>query len=121
MNKILICLPMWLMCFFIACGPQGPQGPVGLPGPAGSPGPQGLQGPAGLDGTQITVVQFCQGTPTYPSTFPEVGFCINSQIYAVYSANDGFLTLVPPGDYSSNAIGSTCSFTVAANCKVIDH
>lgn len=92
-----------------ACGPQGPQGATGA---------TGLQGPPGANGTQITVIQFCPGTPSYPSTFPEVGLCINEQIYAVYSANDGFLTLVTPGYYASNAIGSACNFTVLPNCVV---
>jgi len=85
-------------------------------------GPQGIQGdagPRGADGTQITIVQFCPGvTPTYPTTFPEVGLCIDNQLYAVYSANNGFLVLVTPGRYSSNAIGSSCSFTVLPNCVV---
>src|ERR1700677_3652665 len=58
----------------------------------------------------IEPVQFCPGTPSYPSTFPEVGWCLNGELYAVYSSNDGFLTLIPPGNYQSNAIGSSCNF-----------
>lgn len=65
------------------------------------------------------VVQFCAGANTaYPGTFAEVGFCINNNLYAVYSANDGFLTLVPPGTYSSNGINASCTFTVLPNCVV---
>lgn len=83
------------------------------------PGPTGATGPAGANGTAITVVQFCAGvTPSYPSTFPETGLCINGNIYAVYSANDGFLTEIVPGAYNSNAIGSSCSFTVLPNCLI---
>lgn len=69
----------------------------------------------------ITPVQFCPNvTPTYPTTFPEVAFCIQGNLYAVYSANDGFLTLIPPGVYSSNAVGSSCTFTVLNNCQIVN-
>lgn len=84
-------------------------------------GKDGAQGPTGSDGTVITPVQFCQGvTPTYPSTFPESGLCINGSIYAVYSQYNGFLALIPPGTYTSQAVGSACNFTVLPNCQVID-
>lgn len=89
-----------------------------LLGACGQQGPVGPRGPSGLDGTTITTVQFCSGTTTYPTTFNEVGFCINGVIWAVYSANNGFLTEVPPGNYSSNAIGSSCSFTVLPGCII---
>jgi hypothetical protein len=99
-----------VLCLFLtACGQQGAQG---IPG-------QSIVGPAGLNGTPITIVQFCPGvTPAYPTTFPEVGLCINEQIYAVYSANDGFLTEIPTGTYTSTAIGSACNFVVGPNCIV---
>jgi hypothetical protein len=86
-------------------------------GPIGPAGPQGLPG---VDLTPITWVQFCQATPSYPSTFPEGGLCINGNIYAVYSTNDGFLTLVPPGAYTSDGVGSSCNFTILANCQIQD-
>jgi hypothetical protein len=70
-----------------------------------------------LDGTVLTPVQFCSATTTYPSTFSEVGFCIDGSLYAVYSANDGFLTEVPNGTYDSDGINSSCSFTVTG-CTV---
>lgn len=89
-----------------------------LNGTNGTNGAAGVAGTAGTPGTLVTSVQFCPGTPSYPSTFPEVGFCISNVLYAVYSANDGFLTVVEPGTWSSNAIGSSCTFTVSANCKV---
>lgn len=94
MKKLLLCT-----IFLSSCG----QGPQGIPG---------------AYGTTVTPVQFCPGTTTYPTTFNEVGFCIGGSLYAVYSANDGFLTLIPPGTYSSNAIGSSCSFTVLPNCVI---
>lgn len=94
---------LFIILLLIGCGQPGPVGPQGLPG---------------IDATQITIVQFCPGNTNYPTTFNEIGFCINSQIYAVYSANDGFLTLVPPGNYSSNAINSSCNFVVYPNCVI---
>lgn len=91
------------LLFFIACN-------------NGQNGPQGLKGDPG---TSITIVQFCPNVQTsYPTTFAEIGFCINNEIWAVYSKNDGFLTLVPPGNYYSNAINSSCNFTVLPNCKI---
>jgi len=84
-------------------------------------GQNGQMGPQGLDGTTITPVQFCQGvTPTYPNTFPESGLCIDGSIYAVYSQYNGFLALIPPGEYTSQAVGSACNFTVLPNCVVQD-
>lgn len=65
-----------------------------------------------LNGTVVLPVQFCKGTTTYPTTFTEVGFIINGKIYAVYSLNNGFLTYTPPGYYSSNALNSSCNFTI---------
>jgi hypothetical protein len=69
-------------------------------------------------GTVITPVQFCPGTTSYPGEFNEVGFCINNNLYAVYSANNGFLTYIPNGYYNSNAIGSSCNFYVNSNCVI---
>lgn len=73
------------------------------------------------NGTLILPVQFCPGTTIYPSTFVEQGFCINNELWAVYSLNGGFLTLIPPGNYSSNGINSSCNFQVLANCLVINN
>jgi hypothetical protein len=81
----------------------------------------GERGPTGADGTTITIVQLCPGHTTYPSTFLEVAMCINNKLYGVYSANGGFMTELPPGNYSSNAIGSACNLTVLANCMVVSH
>jgi hypothetical protein len=88
----------------------GKDGSNGIPGPAGQPG---------TPGTQVTEIQLCPGTPTYPSTFVEFAQCVNGNLYAVYSANDGFWTYLPPGTYSSNAIGSSCNFQVLSNCQVV--
>lgn len=101
-------------------GPKGDKGDPGAIGPIGDKGPKGDTGAPGLNGTQITVVKFCSQTSSYPTVFPEVGLCIGNKIYAVYSANDGFLVEVVPGYYNSNAIGSHCNFAVSANC-VITH
>lgn len=90
---------------------NGTVGPIGIPGIPGVPG---------TDITPISIVPLCPGTTHYPSTFIEIAFCIANNLYAVYSANDGFLTYVPPGNYSSNAIGSSCNLTVHPNC-VITH
>ncbi len=87
----------------------------------GNPGVQGVEGQQGIPGTPgqvVQPVQLCPGTPSYPSTFIEVAFCVDSQLWAVYSANGGFMTQLPPGNYSSNGIGSSCSFTVGANCQI---
>jgi hypothetical protein len=134
LNGFLIGVAIVLFCLFLfGCGDDGrdgidgtqgiqgvagAQGRAGDKGDKGDTGAKGDQGVKGADGTNITVVKFCKDTPSYPTTFPEVGLCINNQLFAVYSANDGFLTLIPPGNYLSNAIGSNCNFTVKANCIV---
>lgn len=105
-------------------GQAGPRGEAGIDGQQGSagntgtPGSTGAQGPAGADGKIATVVQLCPGTPVYGSVYVETAICINNQLYGVYSANGGFLTLLTPGAYSSNAIGSACSLTVLPNCEI---
>jgi predicted small lipoprotein YifL len=113
-----------------ACGKQGPAGSPGAQGPKGDkgdqgdvgspgmPGQDGSDGQPGAPGTVVQFVQLCPGTPSYPSTFIEYAVCVENKLYAVYSANGGFLTYLPPGAYQSNAIGSACNFTVGANCQV---
>lgn len=95
---------LFVALLFLGCG-QSMENPY-------IQGPPGEQGPPG---TGITTVQFCPGTTQYPTIFPEYGLLINGNIYAVYSQNDGFLTLIPTGIYYSNAVGSSCTFTVNAN------
>lgn len=99
-------------------GLPGPQGVAGIAGPVGPQGPIGLPGLSGQNGTNGTVIvpiKFCNGTTSYPSTFLEYGLLIDGKMYGVYSAHDGFWAYLPPGYYSSNAIGSSCNFTINAN------
>lgn len=127
-----------------ACG-QGPQGagctvsPIGVSVAApnggsllqcgatqqlilnGSNGQNGSNGLNGTNGTTVAPVQFCPGTSVYPSTFIEVGFCIDNTLYAVYSANGGFLTTVLPGSWGSNGINASCNFVVGNNCQIINN
>ena len=100
-------------------GLTGATGATGATGGQGSQGQQGAQGVSGTPGTIITPVQFCSGfKQSYPSTFAESGLCIAGQMYGVYSANGGFLALLPPGEYSSDGINSSCNFTIYANCSL---
>lgn len=120
-----------LIFFLFACGdqylplpgPQGPKGDKGDTGNQGIPGSQGFQGNPGIPGvpgTQITAVQFCVGyTPTYPSLFPEIGLCINGNLYAEYYAPPSSgLVLLLPGYYRSTQTGAPCNFTVKSNCII---
>jgi hypothetical protein len=86
----------------------------------GTPGLPGVNGTNGTNATPVTTVQFCPGSTNYPSTFLEYGICLNNEIYGVYSVNGGFLALLPPGAYNSNAVGSTCNFTILPNCGIQD-
>jgi len=99
-------------------GQKGDTGAQGEAGPQGPAGADGADGADGQDATPITVVRLCPGVSVYPSTFVEVAFCLDNRLYAVYSANGGFQTEIPPGIYSSNAIGSACSFRVLPNCGI---
>lgn len=90
----------------------------GVNGQDGQNGINGVNGTNGQDGTQVTPIKFCTESASYPARFPEYGLCLNDSLYAVYSANGGFLALLPEGNYSSNAIGSACSFKVKAHCQI---
>lgn len=83
----------------------------------GTNGHDGTNGVNGSSGTVITPVQFCSGVPSYPSVFAESGVCIAGVMYGVYSANGGFLAMLPNGTYSSNGINSSCTFTITG-CTV---
>ena len=127
MRKLLI-----LTFMLSACGPIGPAGQNGTNGSSctvtsiTSPQAGSLitctDGTSSLvlNGTVVTPVQFCPNQTSYPSTFSEVGFCINGSLWAVYSANGGFLTEVVPGNYSSDGINSSCTFVVGPNCSVTE-
>ncbi len=109
-----------LVSTFGCAGKQGNAGDRGLSGPAGSPGasgPQGLVGAPGQDASLVTLIKLCPGTPSH-TVFVEYAVCLQGQLYGVYSANGGFLTLLSPGDYTSAGIGADCSLTVSANCVV---
>ena len=85
----------------------------------GVDGEDGENGEDGSAGTVVASVKFCPNdAPVYPSKFPEVGFCLANKLYAVYSANGGFMTEIPPGTYRSNAVGSSCTFVVLTNCRI---
>jgi hypothetical protein len=99
-------------------GTNGVNGSNGANGSNGSNGTNGVNGTNGTNGTVVAPIQLCPGAVTYPSNFPEFGFCINNVLYGVYSANGGFLTEIAPGNWSSNGIGNSCNFTVAAGCVV---
>lgn len=91
-------------------------GAVGQPGQS-IVGPVGPAGTDGKDATPVTLVPLCPGIPTYPTVFVEYGLCLGNQLWAVYSANGGFLALLPDGAYQSNGIGSQCNFTITG-CTV---
>jgi len=134
MKKLLIATLLLSGChsYYPSRGLTGYQGAVGAPGVDGSPGVSCTvsQVPSGAliecptsqalvyNGTLVKPVQFCPGTPTYPSKFIENGFVIGNTLYAVYSANGGFMAAIPPGYYTSNGIGSSCNFTVNADLTV---
>lgn len=80
----------------------------------GLQGSTGATGSTGSTGTLVEIVQFCPGTPAY-GNFMEVGIKIGTDIYAVYSANNGFLTRLLPGNYVTTATGLNCNFTVNAD------
>lgn len=111
MKNLLLAVTVALI--FTACGKDGING---LNGQNGATGTNGIDG---VNPTSVVSVPLCSDTPSYPSVFVEYGICIDNQLYAVYSANGGFLTLLTPGAYTSNAIGSSCNFSVASDCQVI--
>ncbi len=120
MNKSLLIAST--LVYALGCartGPSGSPGVQGQVGVAGVPGATGAVGATGPSGAGWTVVQLCTScVPVYPSTFAEVGFCYEGNLYGTYSANGGFSTLLPPGAYTSDGINCSCSFTLEANCVV---
>lgn len=108
-----------LLLALISCKAfKGDPGSAGAPGAQGPAGDRGPTGEPGQDATGVSVVALCPGSTVYPSTFVEVAFCIDGRLYGTYSANGGFSTELVPGAYLSNAIGSSCNFSVLANCEV---
>lgn len=103
-----------------AQGSQGQQGETGATGLQGQTGAPGAAGANGQDATPVTVVQFCPNvTPVYPTTFPEVAFCLNGTLYGILNNNEAYqyLTELPDGAYSSDGQGAPCSFTISG-CEV---
>lgn len=123
----------------------GPSGPAGSNGsscsvttlPVGSvPAPNGgsliactngsssivRNGTNGVNGTIIVPIQLCPGsTAHYPNVFVEEAFCIDNKLYAVYSIPNAFMTVLTPGSYRSDGIGSACNFTVTQNSCVLSY
>lgn len=111
----LIAIALLLVLILTGCAQQGN---MGTPGVQGAPGDTGPIGAPGKDANPVKIVQLCPGTTMYPSTYVEIAFCVDSKLYGTYSANGGFSTELPPGNYSSNAIGSSCNFTILSNCVI---
>lgn len=107
MNKAFAIATLTVLLCVAACGKQG------------NNGSNGAQGLPGAPGTTITMQQLCGScVPTYPTIFPEWVVCANNQLYGVYSANDGFWSLLPPGTYSSNGINCSCTVVLGPNCEI---
>lgn len=106
-----------------ATGAQGERGLQGPKGDRGSDGKDGVDGAAGSNGADATfeLVKLCPGTPSYPSRFIEYAIrASDGKLYGVYSANNGFLTYFPPGAYQSNAVGSSCNFTITVDNQIVN-
>ena len=102
---------VYVLFVLSGCGDfRGPTGNTGLTGGTGQPG---------ADGISPTPIQLCSTcTPSYPSTFPEVVFCYSGNLYGTYSANGGFSSELPPGQYSSDGVNCSCTVTIGPNCQV---
>lgn len=106
-------------------GAQGPQGIQGVQGSTGATGMVGAQGPKGEPGIQgipgvgsnggITPIKLCANDN---SAFPEYGFVIGSNLYAVYygvinGTLNSFMARLNPGSYmSTNSTGCTFTYSV---------
>lgn len=120
MKFILLSLSL---IFLTNCGSQGyAPNLIAVPGPKGDTGATGPTGSPGQNANPVTVVQLCpNSTAHYPNVFVEEALCINKQLYAVYSIPNAFLTVLTPGAYRSDAIGSACNFTVTQNTCVLSY
>lgn len=97
-----------------ATGAQGATGMVGAQGPKGEPGIQGIPG-AGSNGG-MTPVKLCANDN---SAFPEYGFVIGSNLYAVYygvlnGTLNAFMARLNPGNYTSTN-STNCTFTYSVD------
>lgn len=98
-----------------ATGPAGPAGAVGATGPQGAQGLRGLPGTSGSGGGNVHPVQLCQADN---SPFPEQGFVIDGNIYAVYYGQIGgvlnsFLARLSAGSYVTTNDNIPCRFSVS--------
>lgn len=93
-------------------GQDGATGVVGAQGPKGEPGIQGIPGSSSQSG--MTPVKLCANDT---SAFPEYGFVIGSNLYAVYygvvnGTLNAFMARLNPGNYvSTNSTNCTFSYT----------
>lgn len=87
-----------------------------LNGSNGSNGTNEAAGSQGVPGTSISMVKFCANDN---SAYPEYGFKVGDNIYAVYwdSSKGAFLTKVIPGSYMSTN-GTGCTFVVNSNGSI---
>jgi len=109
-----------IMLLMVGCAQQLPTpGAPGKDGTNGKDGTAGTNGINGQNGSVVTFVKFCPQVTSYPSVFVEVGLCIDGELFAVYSVNNGFGVKLETGNYSSHAIGSACSFSVQPGCVVV--
>lgn len=100
-------------------GTDGINGTDGQNGNDGADGANGSDGQDGADGTRITIVQFCETSPSTPHNFPEIGFCIENKLYAVmWDGQKAWQSEIIPGSYMSTATGLTCTFQVVQGCEV---
>lgn len=92
-----------------------------LRGSVGPQGPQGPQGPAGPMANITTTAGFVpyKLCPGDNSTFPEYGFIVGTDIYAVYygvigGQQQAFMAKLNDGTYTTTN-GASCSFTIGHN------
>lgn len=104
---------------FVEDGSDGEKGETGPEGEQGPAGDTGAPGPTGQAGTSLTI-QSIIPCPALVGSFPEVLFCINDTLYAVYDGSgkqDVHLTQIIPGSYVTTD-GRSCHFTVSTGCEI---
>lgn len=80
----------------------------------GAPGSTGANGLNGTNSSLVEPIKFCKNYNTsYPSTFPEYGLQIGTDLFAVYwDGHNSWMALIPPGYYRSTSTSAPCNFTV---------
>lgn len=102
MQRVIIVFTLLFVIVLVSCGPPGSQGPPGTPG------------------TQVSTVKFCNSPTTYPTSFPEYGFCIDNVLYATFwDGHNAWTAQIPPGNYLSTSTGLQCNFNVTTGCIVV--